>query len=305
LASQQEDKHLAKRLRDIKFVVGRVNFVDWTGPLEDYDNKRAFLLDALEKGKEWVVFDKEDDEKVKHSWLVTDITVDEKRDVVFGRLVKEREEKGTHKIDRKRRKVTFDEAATQTNISLSSFAINLRNHVILFEANSKISRPAFEEAFAELYNPSQGLKSPPIEIDTIVNEEKIATFVKRVDRVTGLRIEIIPSNPEPKEANIAIDAGIKSINAQKVIIKIQGNKNDPESSLHLDPEKKDFYDQALSHAAGGYGKFTIDAVDEGEKVSLTSSKDFASIIVEQIDAFADNFIGMLAIKVKEAEKFFK
>jgi hypothetical protein len=287
---------LAVRRRLIKFAVGRINFIDWKGGEDDYEGKSAFLIEALRLGKEYPVFKDKSQRDIKYTWLVLDFHHDIKKKFIFGRLVKERMESGSAKIDRKSRKLLLGETTEAVTYKYVNFALDLESHIVIFEERSPIYQEDFRKALAGIYNPSPDIMDAPIAIDLVVSEQDVYAFVEKVDRVTSMRLRIIPSNPHPKRANEKVDNALKQLEAEAANIDIKGP-----AGLHIDPNEVDNpFTQALSHAAGGYGDIDLAAEKDGKPDTFSSKKNYRKTYFERALESAPSFIQDVYAKLREA-----
>lgn len=248
--------------KNITVVVGKIHVSEWAK--DSFETRLTELLSTREKYKRSKKPRKGANEYFWTFSNYSDIIIDDQI-VMFAKLVKVREQINEIVFDEDNWEPTKEAQSIQNAIP-SNFIIIPKMRTIMFEeVPQKIKLDLFIEMFEVMYGQryfSEDFSS--LWINPVMEKTQIFEKLKKFDKVTKVKLEITPSNPDTGDYK-QLDDLLKDANVDHSKIEFI---NDVEGLEY----KKTIVGEAISLAAAGYGSQEITA-SKDDKIEVIKSKD--------------------------------
>jgi hypothetical protein len=196
-----------------------------------------------------------------HDWRLGNFQVEEPPGVAVGRLgYPDVEHEEPLQFDPVRQ--VFEAGTVEYPASVSAgFALDPVTGTLAFEDTSDIGPTGFVSHLVALLNVTP---YGPFEGALLAHPETYRSFVRRVDKVTRVTFEVVPTNPRDKPIFRDLDRGIKAAGASKERVTLEND----DDGLIIDPPETDVEStdnpavQGLEMVEAGYGTefgYRIDA----------------------------------------------
>lgn len=206
--------------------------------------------------------------RYNHDWVLGNLSVDEEKKVMTGKLgYPEIEQQTQEDYDPLTHEFTVQTVEVPDAAS-SAFALNYESGALAFEGSDRIGAAGFVAHFVALLKTvDDGFKGRVVKIATEYKE-----FLAEVDKVTRVSFDVRPTNPRDRNIFKPLDVGMKASNAsrQRTVL-----END-EGLIVPPPESRDETTDnpaimGIEMVEEGYGNgFKIDAKREGRDYRFDS-----------------------------------
>jgi|GEM_PF-4922567 len=206
--------------------------------------------------------------RYNHDWLIGNLSVDEGRQTLVGRLGYPETEQRTREDYDPTRQAFVEQNVEVPDAASAAFALNYVSGELAFEGTDRIGPTGFVNHFVALLRTvDEGFKGQLVRIATEYRE-----FLAAVDKVTRVSFEVVPTNPRDRNIFKPLDVGMKAANATRERVTLENDEG-----LVVPPP--DSRDETTDNPAimgiemneEGYGKgYKIDAKREGRDYRFDS-----------------------------------
>ncbi len=208
--------------------------------------------------------------RYNHDWLIGNLSVDEGRQILVGKLGYPETEQRTREDYDPAEQAFVEQNVEVPDAASAAFALNYASGALAFEGTDRIGPRGFVNHLVALMRTvDEGFKGQLIRIATEYRE-----FLAAVDKVTRVSFEVIPTNPRDRNIFKPLDVGMKAANASRERVTLENDEG-----LVMQPP--DSRDETTDNPAimgiemndEGYGKgYKIDAKRQGRDYRFDSEQ---------------------------------
>ncbi|HEX2096565.1 MAG TPA: hypothetical protein VHF50_04280 [Solirubrobacterales bacterium] len=218
------------------------------------------LRDAVERA--------ESVNRYNHDWLIGNLSVDEGRQLLVGKLGYPETEQRTQEDYDPVDQAFVEQTVEVPDAASAAFALNYASGALAFEGTDRIGPTGFVNHFVALLRTvDEGFKGQLVRIATEYRE-----FLAAVDKVTRVSFEVVPTNPRDRNIFRPLDEGMKAANASRERVTLEND----EGLVVPPPESRDETTDnpaimGIEMNEEGYGNgFKIDAKRQGRDYRFDS-----------------------------------
>src|SRR3989338_1158828 len=156
---------------------------------------------------------------------------------------------------------------------VSHFCIFFKEHIILFERRPNLGHKELIYIFSEYYNKLFDHKGG-MDIGLLQNKAEIIKILKQAEKLTLVKFNLIPSNPDNSDDLKKMDEALKEINADKAKFEVE-NKEDG-----LEFKKPNLLTSSFALCDRGYGSYVLTYKKGDQELKIESR---SKIIKESLD----------------------
>lgn len=182
----------------------------------------------------------------------------------------------------------------------SRFYLLEKSHIIAYNPYGRIISPkAFCQTFVGVLMLSDDSLKIEAEIHPVNDEYEFINFINKMTTISNISLNLVPSNPNPRDIWKEMDDRLNDINAKSYSEKIEAK---PNKSLIID----ELTQSKIAMAQDGYGKVVAKGTDEnGDSVEISTERK-ESVIKKEIFknlAESDQLKALKRVFVKILERF--
>lgn len=241
-------------------VLGRIHISQWVR-----DTLESRLFELVTKSEKYIQESGKGKDKFVWMFLEGCAVEGDEASIVYAQLAKINinfEDKYLDEPKRSTKTVVSDQPRVA---SLSNFIIDLKSQSILFEEKPQLSIKQFMSTFATLYR-RYFHDLTNINIDPVVESEKIFEILGQYDKITKASFKVTPSNPEDEDDFRKLDEILKQSNTTEANLKFKSDE------VGLNIQDGTIVREAIALSGAGYGNYTIVA-EKDEKTTILKSED--------------------------------
>ena len=208
--------------------------------------------------------------RYNHDWLIGNLSVDEGRQILVGKLGYPETEQRTREDYDPAEQAFVEQNVEVPDAASAAFALNYVSGALAFEGTDRIGPRGFVNHLVALMRTvDEGFKGQLIRIATEYRE-----FLAAVDKVTRVSFEVIPTNPRDRNIFKPLDVGMKAANASRERVTLEND----EGLVMQPPESRDETTDnpaimGIEMNDEGYGKgYKIDAKRQGRDYRFDSEQ---------------------------------
>jgi hypothetical protein len=208
--------------------------------------------------------------RYNHDWLIGNLSVDEGRQILVGKLGYPETEQRTREDYDPAEQAFVEQNVEVPDAASAAFALNYASGALAFEGTDRIGPRGFVNHLVALMRTvDEGFKGQLIRIATEYRE-----FLAAVDKVTRVSFEVIPTNPRDRNIFKPLDVGMKAANASRERVTLEND----EGLVMQPPESRDETTDnpaimGIEMNDEGYGKgYKIDAKRQGRDYRFDSEQ---------------------------------
>jgi hypothetical protein len=206
--------------------------------------------------------------RYNHDWLIGNLSVDEERQLLVGKLGYPETEQQTQEDYDPLVKEFVEQTVEVPDAASAAFALNYASGALAFEGTDRIGPTGFVNHFVALLRTvDEGFQGQLVRIATEYRE-----FLAAVDKVTRVSFEVVPTNPRDRNIFKPLDVGMKAANASRERVILEND----EGLVVPPPESRDETTDnpaimGIEMNEEGYGNgFKIDATRQGRDYRFDS-----------------------------------
>lgn len=224
--------------------------------------------------------------RYNHDWLIGNLSVDEDRRLITGKLGYPETEQRTQEDYDALVQAFVEQTVEVPDAASAAFALNFASGALAFEGTDRIGPTGFVNHFVALLKTvDEGFKGQLIRIATEYRD-----FLEAMDRVTRVSFEVVPTNPRDRNIFRPLDVGMKAVNAKRERVLLEND----EGLIVPPPQSRDETTDnpaimGIEMNEEGYGNgFKIDAKREGRDYRFDSEHG-GGLLRDVIEDFPDGF----------------